>query len=91
MRIAVSLAPRLRPVFAVNDFGSDWGGAVVAAGAVLLAIWAWVLTRWVAAAQHRTQASVSLAAKAFFARYLWVNEWVEVYVPEHEAAGGEFM
>lgn len=52
VRIAVALAPRLRPVFAVNDFGSDWGGAVVAAGAVLLAIWAWVLTRWVAAAQQ---------------------------------------
>jgi hypothetical protein len=43
--IKVSLSPKLRPVILVNDFWSDWGGSVLALGAVVLAVWAIVLTR----------------------------------------------
>lgn len=43
--IQVSLSPRLRAVFFVNDFWSDWGQTVLSVGAVILALWAWILTR----------------------------------------------
>ena len=43
--IKVSLAPRLKAVFFVNDFWSDWGSTVAVVAAVLLALWAWVLMR----------------------------------------------
>ncbi|GJE93053.1 glycoside hydrolase family 5 protein [Phanerochaete sordida] len=43
--IRVALEPRLRAVFDVNDFWSDWGGAVAAVAAVVLALLAWLLMR----------------------------------------------
>ncbi|EKM57344.1 glycoside hydrolase family 5 protein [Phanerochaete carnosa HHB-10118-sp] len=39
-RIRVVLAPRLKAVFLVNDFWSDWGSTVAAVAAAVLALWA---------------------------------------------------
>ena len=45
--IRVSLSPRLRAVFFVNDFWSDWGGTVLGVVGVVMVIWAIILTRMV--------------------------------------------
>ncbi|PSS32123.1 hypothetical protein PHLCEN_2v2119 [Hermanssonia centrifuga] len=42
--IDVSLSPRLRTVFAVNDFWGDFGGQVAVGGTLLLALIAYLLT-----------------------------------------------
>ena len=43
-KISVSLSPRLRPVFPLNDLWSDFGGHMAGAGVVVLAILAYILT-----------------------------------------------
>lgn len=45
-RIEVSLSPRLRRVFEVNDFWSDWGHVVGGAGVALLAAYVLLLKMW---------------------------------------------
>ncbi|KAJ8083493.1 hypothetical protein PM082_009367 [Marasmius tenuissimus] len=45
-RVEVVIAPRLRPIFFVNDFWSDWGGAVAGFGfatSVLVAVIAYIV------------------------------------------------
>ncbi|KIP04840.1 hypothetical protein PHLGIDRAFT_14948, partial [Phlebiopsis gigantea 11061_1 CR5-6] len=44
--IEVSLQPRLRAVFFVNDFWSDWGQSVLIGLGAVLALWAYVLSRF---------------------------------------------
>ncbi|TCD69457.1 hypothetical protein EIP91_007583 [Steccherinum ochraceum] len=45
IEITVSLSSALKPVFEVNDVWSDWGGHILASGAVVFSILVYLLTR----------------------------------------------
>ena len=43
IEIIVSLSPALKPIFDVNDYWSDWGTHIAAAGTAVLAVFAYIL------------------------------------------------